>query len=40
MSWDWMIPMQNVATLADGTLVTVLCLCQGDRYQDWIFRGQ
>jgi hypothetical protein len=36
MVYDWIIGMQNVATLADGTLVTVLCLCQGDRYQDWL----
>ena len=36
MVYDWNIGMQNAATLADGTLVTVLCLCQGDRYQDWI----
>ena len=28
--------MQNAATMADGTLITVLCLCQGDRYQNWI----
>ena len=34
---DWGVGMQNTATLADGTLVTVLCLCQGDRYQNWIY---
>ena len=28
MTWDWQIDMQNTATLKDGTLVTVLNLCQ------------
>jgi hypothetical protein len=39
MDFDWNIGMQNAATLDDGTLVTVLCLCQGDRYQNWIKPG-
>jgi hypothetical protein len=37
MTFDWNIGMQNAATLASGEIVTVLCLCQGDRYQNWIF---
>jgi hypothetical protein len=39
MTWDWEIDMQNVAELADGTLVTVVPLCQGDRWENWIFGG-
>ena len=39
MSWDWQLDMQNVAVLGDGTLVTVLILCQGDRWQNWIMDG-